>query len=285
MRGRPRFLSTAIGATSAALLLAGAAPAAAQPVDGTPDPTTAGPGAAAPDPAPADDSGPQHTLRFAIGLGGGYGYVSMSRFNVLLDDVAAVLERDIPGVVVEGLDPVSGAAFAGLSVRAYLPYFIAAEVGADVAYATDEALARAAFGSIEIEHHELAVEIPILLGGYYPFLDQLYLTGLVGPVVLVVPMSLWDQSGNADLTDFDTDTSVGFLGVVSLDWLPVEHFAVGLDLQFRHVVSDALRYDTDNPTSDGVLAESGHLRRDGSHETYDLSFSGFAVQGRVKFVI
>lgn len=276
-----------IGATCAALLLAGATSAAAQPATPPPDPATAGPatpGPAAPDTPPAEPSGPPHTLRFAIGVGGGYGYVSMSRFNVLLDDLAAALERDNP-VTVEGLDPVSGAAFAGLSIRAYLPYFIAAEVGADVAYANDDATARAALGSIGIEHHELAVEVPILVGGYYPFLDQLYLTGLIGPVVLVVPMSLWDQSGNADLTDFDTDASVGFLGVVSLDWIPVEHFAVGLDLQFRYAVSDALRYDTDNPATDGVLAESGHLRRDGSHETYDLSFSGFAVLGRVKFVI
>jgi len=282
MRKRPRFSATVLSVAGATLLLAGAS-AAAQPADAPPEPPTAG--VPAPEGLPADHAGPQSTLHFAIGLGGGYGYVSMSRFNVLLNDIAAALERDNPGFAVEGLDPVSGAAFAGLSIRAYLPYFLAAEVGADVAYATDDAVARAAFAAVEVEHHELAVEIPILLGGYYPFLDRLYLAGLVGPVVLVAPMSLWDQSGNADLNDFDTDTSVGFLGVVSLDWMPVEHLALGLDLQFRYVVSDALRYDTDNPRTDGLLVESGPLRRDDSHETYDLSFSGFAVQGRVKFVI
>jgi hypothetical protein len=240
---------------------------------------------ATPEAATAGEPDLLHILRFAIGLGGGYGYVSMSRFNVMLDDLETALQRANPGIVVEGLDPVSGAAFAGISIRGYLPYFIAAEVGANVAYANDDATARLGLGSISIEHHELAVEVPILVGGYYPFLGQLYLAGLLGPVVVITPMSLWDQSGSADLNDYDTGTNVGFLGVLSLDWIPVEHFALGLDLQFRYVVSEALRYDTDSPLTDGVLAESGHLRGDATHETYDLSYSGFAVQGRVKFVI
>lgn len=267
------------------LLLAAASPAHAQQPPAEPENGAASAAEAMPETAPADEPDLRHTLRFAIGLGGGYGYVSMSRFNVMLDDLETALQRANPGIVVDGLDPVSGAAFAGLSIRGYLPYFIAAEVGANVAYATDDALARLGTGSISLEHHELTIEVPLLVGGYYPFLGQLYVAGLVGPVVVITPLSLWDQSGSADLNDYETDTSVGFLGVLSLDWIPVEHFALGLDLQFRYVVTKALRYDTDNPLTDGLLAESGHLRGDASHETYDLSFSGFAVQGRVKFVI
>jgi len=268
-----RNTSAALLALSSAWL--GAAPAAAQePAPAAPPVEQAG---------PADD--PMHTFKIAIGLGAGYGYVSMERMNALVDDTEQALIRSNPGITVDGADAVHGATFAGLAVRGYFPYFIAAEVGCNAMYAFDKATARLGGVAIEVEHNELGFEVPILIGGYYPFLGQLFLTGLVGPAVFAGPMSLWDQSGTADLNDYDTDTTVGFTAVVGLDYLPVDFFAVGLDLRYRYLVSDTLKYDTDNSLTDGVIAESGHLRGDGTHDTYDIEFSGFAFQGWIKFVI
>ncbi len=98
------------------------------------------------------------------------------------------------------------------------------------------------------------------------------------------PLRLWDQSGGADLNDYDADGGVGFMAVLGIDWLPAEHFALGLDVRYRYLVSDSLKYDTDG-AGDGTIVQSGHLRGDGTTETYDLSFSGVSVQAMVKLVI
>lgn len=222
-------------------------------------------------------------LRFAIGLGGGYGYASLERFNTMVRDVEAAVERGT-GVSVEGADDVHGIAWAGLSVRGWLPYYIAAEIGFGTMYASDDAVWRVGPVSGELEHNELGFEIPVLVGGYYPFLGQIFVTGLLGLNVLVGPMSLWDQSGGADLNDYDADGGIGFMAVLGIDWLPAEHFALGLDVRYRYLVSDSLKYDTDG-AGDGTIVQSGHLRGDGTTETYDLSFSGVSVQAMVKLVI
>jgi hypothetical protein len=99
-------------------------------------------------------------------------------------------------------------------------------------------------------------------------------------------MSLWDVSGGEDLNDYDTEsTTCGFMGLVGVDWVPVEYFAVGLDVRYRYLVSDALKYDTDGPPLDGMTVESGHLRGDGSTDTYRIEFHGVAVEARLKVII
>jgi opacity protein-like surface antigen len=283
MRTRHFHRSASFAACAAlAVVLTAASAGAQQAFEPIPEPTQE---TVAPTPAPAAEAfDPMHVLKFAIGLGAGYSYVSLGRFNTLVADTKTALQRANPGIVIESLDDTHGAVGAGLSVRGYFPYFIAAEIGANALYAFDDGTARFAGGSIGVEHNELGFEIPILVGGYYPFLGQLFLTGLIGPAILAGPMSLWDQTGNADLTDFSADTGVGMNVLVGLDYMPVDHFAVGIDLRYRYLKSDVLKYSVDGP-ADGMIVESGQLRGDGTHETYELDFSGFGFQFWLKGVI
>jgi hypothetical protein len=252
-----------LGALAVALL---AAPAAsAQPLPDSVNAPAAG---------PAFD--PMQVFTVTLGLAGGYGYVSMDRFNALLHELEAQTEAG--GTQVEGMDELHGAAFVGLFARGYFPYFITAEIGCNVMYGADEGDLR--LGSLRngFEHNELGFEIPILVGGYYPFLGQLFLAGLVGVDVLAPSLSLWDVDGNGDLNDYTAEASAGFMGVVSLDWIPVSHFALGLDVRFRYLVSDTLKYDVDGP-ADGLPVQNAR------GEEYDLDFSGVSAQLMVKLAL
>src|SRR5512137_1425670 len=110
-----------------------------------------------------------------------------------------------------------------------------AQVGCDAVY--NWASASYGAGWVPASTDNLALEVPILLGGYYPFFKRLYVFGAVGPTVVVFPRVFLDPS----LPDFKADTTVGAHVLVGADFVLAEHVSVGLELRYRYLRTGELK--------------------------------------------
>ena len=86
-----------------------------------------------------------------------------------------------------------------------------------------------------------------------------------GPSFYFFPRSWWDvEPGNAP--DFKTDSGVGLHVLGGADFLVAEHFAVGLELRYRHVKTGDIK---DLKSGIKIPAVDGGA--------YQLDFSGISL--------
>ncbi|MBW2733796.1 MAG: outer membrane beta-barrel protein [Deltaproteobacteria bacterium] len=109
---------------------------------------------------------------------------------------------------------------AELSLRYYAPYYVMGQIGYGTVYNAASALG--------LESHNLVMEVPILIGGYYTFFGRLYVHGAIGPSIFFFSRAYWDPG-----TDFEADSGVGMHLQFGAEYMVGEHFAVGLDLRYR----------------------------------------------------
>jgi opacity protein-like surface antigen len=192
--------------------------------------------------------------RLAVSLGFGFGSASLSRLHDLVDGAVRGAEGPKSGLQIN----------AELSVRYYFPYYVLAEVGYGALYNR----AHQDYGLARVDSDNLLMEVPILVGGYYPFIKRLYVHGGVGPSVFFFPRAFFDPNA----PDFKADTGVGLHVVAGADFLVTEHFAAGLELRYRYLKTGDLK-----EVNSGVVLTSGVVRSDGSSETYNLDFSGVSL--------
>ncbi len=217
--------------------------------------------------AAADDSWPARENRVAIVLNFDYGLVSMPGFDGYADKVSNSVEA--LGRTIEGYEAPSSALGAELGVRYYAPYYIAAYVGAD-------ALLDHAKNTIEggdfVEHYNLILEVPILIGGHYPVHPHIHLHAVLGPTVLAIPGSYWDSQ--AGMPDFKGDTGVGMQARFGADFYAVDQVSFGFELMYRLAKAE-------------VAEKNGHVVQVGGETVtgFELDFSGFGITVGFRLVI
>jgi opacity protein-like surface antigen len=174
--------------------------------------------------------------RFAISFGFGFGSVAMGELHDLAEGMISVLG-------VQGDAPTSGLQInSEVAFRYYFPYYVLAQVGYDAVYNwASSSVSVGGLGSATIKNWNLAMEIPILVGGYYPFIKRLYVYGAIGPSVFFYPRCWWDaEPGGID--DFKADPGVGFHALAGADFLLADHFALGLELRYRYLKTGELKH-------------------------------------------
>jgi opacity protein-like surface antigen len=194
--------------------------------------------------------------RLAISFAFGFGSVDMERIHDVADRI------QITGVTVD--PPKSNLQInAEFAFRYYFPYFVLAQVGFSAVYnkVTSDYSAGPITGSIYNDN--LIMEVPILVGGYYTFIDRLYVFAAVGPSVYFYPRSWWDIDGGG-VPDFKADMGVGFTFMTGADFMITDNFAVGLELRYRGLRTDELKERKSGITVPG---------------DYDLDFSGVSLAG------
>jgi opacity protein-like surface antigen len=211
--------------------------------------------------------------RFAFSFGFGFGSVSLGRVHDMVDDLAAAAANlRIEEAPKSGLQINAEAAF-----RYYFPYYILAQVGYSTLYnkATGSGQVNSTIGWLDTKaySHNLVMEVPILVGGYYAFIERLYVFAAAGPSVFFFPRSFWDLEPGG-LPDFKADTGVGAQVLTGADFLLAEHFAVGLELRYRYLKTGEIR-DT----------ELGLTATDAAGKTYNLDFSGISLSLLLRFYI
>lgn len=211
--------------------------------------------------------------RFAIGFGVGVASVSMTRFGDFAADGVAMLRRQTTSLTLDG-DLKQGAALSTLiTLRYYFPFSLMAELGIGALYNWSSTGFSFAQGGPQVrgnvEYHNLTLELPILVGGYYPLIRRLYLYGAVGPDLMFFARSWWDTNVGG-FADWKAGTSVGFSGLAGADFLLGERFALGLELRYRWLKSkDLSELDTGFAPSRLGIGQA--------NQPYYLDFSGIAA--------
>ncbi len=216
--------------------------------------------------------------RLALSLGVGFGSAGMGRFHEAVDEIGAWIERSNPGITVE-LPKSNLQINAEIAFRYYFPYYVLAQVGYGALYNAASSTFSAGTLKGTLEHHNLVMEVPILLGGYYPFFGRLFVHGAVGPSVFFFSRSWWDASPGG-ISDFKADGGVGFHALAGADYFLAEHFAVGLEVRYRYVETGDLQ-----DLNYGQVVTSHMFRGDGSTETYQMDFSGVSLALNLRFFI
>jgi opacity protein-like surface antigen len=150
---------------------------------------------------------------------------------------------------------------AEVGVSYYAPYYIFAHVGYGALYQKATAVVS---GGRKYENWNLLMEVPILLGGYYPFAHRFYVYGAVGPSVHFYGHSWWDLDGKG-LDDGEVPAGVGMQVMLGADVMVSEPFSIGLALKYRHHKTGVLvqkgsgaAYPTDVPKKkDYIIDFSG----------------------------
>jgi hypothetical protein len=242
-----------------------------------PTPKKAPAAAAAPAPAPAPAPTPAQppakrpyarANRLAMSISFGFGSASLSRYHEGVDVVEAAIRQQNPGVTLDGELKSNFQINGAISFRYYFPYYLLAEVGYSTLYNWVSANAMVgAFGQ-SIESHNLVMEVPILVGGYYTFIDRLYVHGAVGPSIFFFGKALWDPG-----TDFETDSGVGMQAAAGADFLVAEHLGLGLELRYRYL-----------KTGDLMVKDTNVVFKSGT-ESYYLDFSGISLMVHLRFFV
>jgi len=168
--------------------------------------------------------------RFAFNLSFGFGSVGMGSLHELSGEIFRLLG---------GSDaPSSGMQInAEVALRYYFPYHVLAQVGYDSVYNW----ASSKIGLTTIKNWNLAMEVPILVGGYHTFINRLYVYGAIGPSVFFFPRSWWDADPYGGISDFKADTGVGLHVLTGADFMLSEFFAVGLELRYRYLKTGEIK--------------------------------------------
>ncbi|MBW2537536.1 MAG: outer membrane beta-barrel protein [Deltaproteobacteria bacterium] len=205
--------------------------------------------------------------RFGFSLMFGFGSAGLDRLQDLGEAMLAKVGVPADKVPTSGLQINAEVAF-----RYYFPYYVMAQVG----YATVYNKASSDYMGVALHSDALVMETPILLGGYYPFIERLYVYAAAGPSVFFFPRSYWDAEPGG-IPDFKADTGVGFTFLTGADFLVTEVFAVGLELRYRNLKTGELR-----ERESGVLANDPRIA---GGKPYDLDFSGVSLGVILRFYV
>ena len=160
---------------------------------------------------------------------------------------------------------------AEVGVTYYAPYYILAHVGYGALY--QKATATLNNGRL-YENWNLMMEVPILLGGYYTFIDRIYLYGAIGPSVHFYGHAWWDIDGPG-IEDAKAPTGVGMQAMIGADFMVSEPFSLGLAVKYRYHKTGTL-----------VEKHSGGPYPVGKASTdpdYVLDFSGVSLELIMRF--
>jgi opacity protein-like surface antigen len=240
-----------------------ASPALAAPPSPSPPSPTA-------PPAPSASTRPTYARanRLAINLGFGFGSGSLGGLS---DDMTVAVNKTN---ALQVSAPHSSIQInAEIAFRYYAPFYIMGQVGADCVYNKASSSLPPGYSPSSLSNDNLVIEVPILVGGYYPFFGRLYVFGAVGPAILVYPRVFWDPG-----MDFKADVGVGAHVLVGADFMLTDHVSIGLELRYRYAKSGELKeknYD--------VIVTRGNILGDGSTATYNLDLSGISLGINLRF--
>lgn len=194
--------------------------------------------------------------RLGVTLSFGFGSASMGRIHDMM-------ERSIQGLT----GPTSGLQInAEIGFRYYFPLHILAQVGCSAIYnrASDS---YPGFG--DFINHNMTMEVPIIVGGYYSLLGRLYLYGGVGPSIF-----FYARSWNDGASDFKAPGGAAFHALLGADFMAGEHFAVGLELRFRYLKTGDLSVLND-PLDRTITDAQG--------QPFNLDFTGISLALNLRF--
>lgn len=242
----PRRARFAANASILAVLFGTSLALAQSPPPAAPPAATAAPVPAAPAvPSRAAVAAPPlaRAHRLALSLAFGFGNASLSSFHDAIDNTNG-LPNDIKTSLQISVE---------VGVRYYFPYYVMAHVGYSTLYNSGSASG--------VDNHNLVMEIPILVGGYYTFLDRIYVYGALGPSVHFYSRSWFDPG-----PDWKGDSGVGMQVMLGGDFMVGENFSVGLDFRYRALgTGDAHELKTGaSPPAVGI-------------PNFDLDFSGVSL--------
>lgn len=167
--------------------------------------------------------------RLGFGIAFGVGSASLSDYHKAIDSIAGTFADDFKSNL-----QIS----AELTLRYYAPYHLMGQIGYGTVYNWASAHST--------ESHNLVMEVPILIGGYYAFFGRLYVHGAIGPSILFFGRAYWDPG-----QDYESDTGAGMHLQFGAEYLVGEHFGFGLDFRYRSLSLGELKYK-DSSTKVGV---------------------------------
>ena len=199
-----------------------------------------------------------HANRLAISLSFGFGSAALGSYH---EGVDALMARQS----IKLSDPKSNLQInVEVGLRYYLPYHILAHIGYATLYNWGSAESPQLRDSLD--NHNLIMEVPILVGGYYVFFDRLYVYGAIGPSVYFYSRSWWDPG-----TDFQAESGVGMQTQIGADFMLGDNVSLGLDLRYRLLNAGTLTFkDTTSPVTPQSLGKSGS-------QPYEFNFSGVSL--------
>jgi opacity protein-like surface antigen len=202
-------------------------------------------------------------LNFAFGL------VDMAGFNEYAGTINDAIEAQ--GVNISDYSDPLTVIGADLGFRYYAPYHIFAHIGVGaVLHKQDYKLSKGNAGS-KNKFWNMTMELPILVGGHYAVHDRVHLHGAIGPTILLIPGSYWDNA-DVGMPDFEGDSSVGMQLRIGADVYAAENIAFGFELVYRHEKVDVTE-------KDGKKVLVGGKAVDG----YEMDFSGIGLTVGVHF--
>ena len=225
------------------------------------------------------------THRLVLSLGFGLGVADLERVHALADDIQFAVEATHPHTI-KGTPQSSLALNLELSVRYLSPYHLLGQLGLGLLYNSAsstfagpalESLGMATSGTVV--NRNMALELPLLVGGYLVLWDRLYLCAAVGPALFFSARSYWDAEPGA-MADLGSDVGLGFHALLGADWMLTSHVGLGLELRYRYLRTSDLQL-----LESGDTLESGALLGDGSGDAYDLDFSGLMVAFNLRFAV
>lgn len=252
----PRRARRSVAASTLAVVLLVASVALAQSPPPAPTPPSSAPPAATAAPVPPAPTVPSRAAvaapplaranRLALSIAFGFGNASLSSFHEAIDSLNAPtsLKDELKTNLQISVE---------IGVRYYFPYYVMAHVGYSTLYNSGSA------GGVD--NHNLVMEIPILVGGYYTFIDRIYVYGALGPSVHFYSRSWFDPGA-----DFKGGSGVGMQFMLGGDFMVGENFSVGLDFRYRALgTGDASELKTGlSPGAVGL-------------KNFDLDFSGVSL--------
>jgi len=203
-----------------------------------------------------------HANRLAISLSFGFGSAAFGSYHEGVDAVREGFER-LNHVSLS--DPKSNLQInVEIGLRYYLPFHILVHVGYAALYNWGSAESPQRRDSFD--NHNLIMEVPILVGGYYVFFDRLYVYGAIGPSVYFYSRSWWDPG-----KDFQAESGVGMQTQIGADFMLGDNVSLGLDVRYRLLNAGTLTIkDTTIPVTPQSLGKSGS-------QPYEFNFSGISL--------
>ena len=155
----------------------------------------------------------------------------------------------------------------------FAPYYILAHVAYGAMYNWSSVQTPAG----TLENWNLMMEVPILVGGYYPFKDIFFTYAAIGPSIHFYGHSWWDIDVWG-IPDASIETGVGMQALIGMDVMVSETFSVGLIFKGRYHPTSSLTEKgsgTDYPVAFGI---PGKGIVSPSRTDYTMDFSGVSVE-------
>ncbi|MCC6748156.1 MAG: hypothetical protein IT371_10885 [Deltaproteobacteria bacterium] len=196
---------------------------------------------ASPEPAAGADPTPPFARphRLALGLSAGFGSARLSAFNQGVDDYLLRIQQYNPQVTLQPMPRPSWTMSHELSLRYYFPRYVLVQAGlatlstwAGTGLATGRSSGQVSYGN-------LVLELPVLVGGYYPFFGRLYVHGALGPSVFLLSRSFWSYD-LGQVSSFRAGRGGGFHLLAGADFMLTSWLALGLETRLRYLKTAAL---------------------------------------------